>query len=324
MPVQTLVWDGAQWLGSGATTAPTGLPPSPWVYQTVTIGAPPPTSGLAVGRTAPISVAQWNADETTYGRLGIRRSFSPGFPSTPPSGGTASGMTDDYGKRMTWHSVKGDWPTAAAGGLDATMTSFLNAVPADHSLMLTFAHEPENDFPSDQAVARSAEWRAAQSRLYDVVKAVRPQTLFGVVLMGWTFNPSSGRTVAHWTPPPGKADFYGVDDYNPYQFPAAGNGTTWNVQPSTQMQTYVAWCAANGVPGAIGENATAEHLSDPNRKAQYLQDIIDYANANGFLAYCYFDAFKPGDTSESMVLNSSAISMAKWTALVAANQFGVK
>jgi len=289
---------------------------------TVPIDGEEPESQMYIGTCDDVGTgeAQWVALEAQTGRMGIRRSYSSSFPATP-----SSELTTDYGKRASWHSVKGDWVTAANGGYDATMTSFLNAVPANHELMLTFAHEPENDNPLAQENARSAEWRAAQEHLYDVVKSVRPQTLFGPILMGYTFSASSGRNVANWTISGSKCDFYGVDEYNPYRFPMVGNGTTWRPQPSTQLTAFTNLCNSLGVPGAVGETASAEHDSGVRSwKIGWFHDMLNYCDANNYLAYCWFNANKPNDTSPAMMLTSSSEFMAAWAAQVATHQRGVK
>ena len=299
---------------------------------TVPIDGEEPASQMYVGTCDDVGTgeAQWVALEAQTGRMGIRRSYSSSFPSTP-----SSELTTDYGKRSSWHSVKGDWATAASGGYDATMTSFLNAVPANHDLLLTFAHEPENDGvtpangsnPAYNAwvAANAPAWRAAQEHLYDVVKSVRPQTKFGPILMGYTLSASSGRNIADWTVSGSKCDFYGVDEYNPYRFPMVGNGTTWRPQPSETMLAFTNLCNSLGVPGAVGETASAEHDSGVRSwKIGWFHDMLNYCEENNYLAYCWFNANKPNDTSPAMMLTSSPEFMAAWAAQVATHQRGVK
>ncbi len=324
MPAIITVWDGVQWRGAGTTTAPTGLPPSPWTYQSFTIGAPAPTSDLLLGMlNSPQNEANFVATEAEWGgtRSGIKRSYSTGMPNTAPLL-----LSDDYGKRASWHSMKSSWPGMAAGNDAAAMTSFLNSIPADHTLMLTYAHEPENDFPLGEELTRAAEWRAAQAYFYDLVKSVRPQTLVGPILMSWTFKSASGRVWQRWVPPVGKMDFFGLDPYNAYLFPIIGAPTTWEAWPMSGVVTWQAECDRLGVPGAIGETACHEDETGigPSRKAGWMQDAVDYAVANNYTAFCWFNSYKPGDTAEPMMLNSSQASLDKWSSLLSAHQNGVK
>lgn len=281
-----------------------------------------PGGGMFVGMyNLPEGEPQWLATEAEWGgiRSGIARSYSSGLPSTaPPS------LQRDYGKRASWHSVKANWPQMAAGEHDATVTSFLNSIPADHELLLTFAHEPENDNPLNQEAERSAEWRAASIHFYDLVKSVRPQTWVGPVMMDWTYNPASGRVWERWTLPADKQDFSGLDPYQPYLFPIIGAPTTWHDYPMSAVSTWQSVCNDLGVPGAIGEIACHEFPGNPGRKAGWIEDSIQHSLDNNHLAYCYFNAYKPGDTAEPMLLNSHAQSLSTWAGVLSANQRGVK
>ena len=291
---------------------------------TVPVDDEPPIADMYVGmHNSPVGEAQWLVTKAEWGgaRSGIRRSYSTNLPSSAPSV-----LTDCYGKRASWHSVKADWVQMASGSLDGTVTSFLNSIPADHELMLTFAHEPENDNPLAQEVDRSAEWRAAQEHFYDLVKSVRPQTLVGPILMGYTFVPASGRVPSRWAPSASKMDFFAIDTYQAYRFPAAGNGTTWHNWPVPGVTAWREMCATLGVPGAIGETACAEDESGigPTRKVGWMQAAVADSIAHGDIAFCWFNSYKPGDTAESMLLNSSSESLAAWANILNANQKGVK
>ncbi len=273
---------------------------------------------------SPQTEANWVATEAEWGgvRAGIRRSYSTGMPTTAPVE-----LTSCYGKRASWHSMKSTWTDMSSGANDAAVTSFLNSIPADHELLLTYAHEPENDNPLAEEITRSAEWRAAQAHFYDLVKSVRPQTLVGPVLMSYTFEASSGRVWSRWVPPVDKMDFFGLDPYNPYKFPAVGAPNTWRDWPmGAGMPIWQQACDDLGVPGAIGETACHEDESGigPARKVAWLNGAIAYSLAHKHVAFCYFNSYKPGDTAEPMLLNSSPQSLAAWANILSAHQKGVK
>lgn len=295
---------------------------------------PPPNNDIYVGMlNSPVGEAQWVITEAEWGgvKSGIARTFSPGLPSTPPTD-----MTRSYGKRASWHSVKADWDEMASGVHDSTLISFLNAVPADHELMFTFAHEPENDGVSPANGSNPAynawvaeyapKWRAACEHFYDVVKATRPQTLVGPVLMGFTFDSSSHRDPNDWRISGSKCDFYGLDPYNPYLFPMVGAPNNWVNQPSSQVTAFTAFCASLGCRPAIAETACHEDASGigPQRKVDWMNSFFNYTKANNYLAFCYFNAYKPNDTAPEMMLNSSPQSLAAWANILSAHQRGVK
>lgn len=271
--------------------------------------------------SSPLDEPSWLALESQVGRMGLRRTFSPGLPSTAPAK-----VRQDYGKRTSWHSVKANWVEMANGNHDSTVTSFLNSIPSDHELWLTFYHEPENIYPLGEEPARSAEWRAAQHHFYDLVKSVRPATLVGPILMGWTFDPASGRSPANWTVDADKCDFYGVDEYNPYYFPMVGNRDTWVSQPTQQMRDFVTLCRQLDVAPAVGEVASSEYYGawSGSRKAEWINQLIDYTVAEKFIGVCWFDVYTPNDTSEDMLIDSSQASLDAWAGHVSQHQRGVK
>lgn len=270
----------------------------------------------------PTGEPNWTATEALWGgtKSGIKRSFSSNIPSTAPTI-----LSTDFGKRASWHSVKSSWTGLVAGNDDTALTSFLNSIPPDHELMLTYAHEPENDNPLNQEVARSAEWRAAQAYFYDLVKSVRPQTLVGPILMAYTYNPSSGRDPENWTPNPAKMDFFGIDAYSGYLFPMVGAPTNWVNAPTAEFVAHTAAAQELGVPIALGETAVHEDQTGigPSRKVAWITDFFNYVKANGGIAFCYFNAYKPGDTAEPMMLDSSPEVLAAWGDILEEHQHGV-
>ena len=299
---------------------------------TAPIGGEPGVNPMYLGAASTGGTeANWLALEGLVGRMGVRRNYNPGLPSTAPAA-----LIQDYGKRTSWYSVKADWAQMASGSLDATVTSLVNSVPANHELWLTFAHEPENDGvtpangnnPAYNAwvAANAPTWRAACERFYDVVKAARPQTLVGPILMGFTFAASSGRNPNDWKVAANKCDFYGIDAYNPYLFPMVGSPSNWVNQPSNDMVAFTAFCNSLGCMKAVGETACHEDESGigPQRKVDWINSMIAYAEANDYLAYCWFNSYKPGDTAPPMLLDSSPQTTATWSAQVVAHQRGIK
>lgn len=141
--------------------------------------------------------------------------------------------------------------------------------------------------------------------------------------MSWTFNPASGRTPERWILPADKQDFSGLDPYQPYLFPIIGAPTTWEDFPTPYIEEWQSINDSLGVPGAIGETACHEHLTQPLRKAQWIREFFDWCKAQGHIAFCYFNADKPGDTAPAMLLNSSEAVLDTWAGILEENQAGV-
>lgn len=278
--------------------------------------------GMFVGLSLPSTGGEaiWPATEAEWGgqRVGLARTFSSNLPASAPSN-----LSHHFGRRATWHSVKAGWPQMADGSLDSTLKSFLNSIPADHDLMLTFAHEPENDNPLNQEAARAAEWRAASVHFYDVVKQTRPQTLVGPILMSWTFNSSSGRDWERWILPADKQDFMGLDPYQAYMFPIVGSPTTWHDWVTPQVALWQSVADDLGVPGAIGETACHEFIGNPQRKVDWIMEGYNHAVANNYVAFSYFNVYKPNDTALPMLLNSHAATLAAWSSILINHTRGV-
>lgn len=265
--------------------------------------APTMLLGAAIAST---SDSAWTTREAQVGPLRVRRSYDPGFNTNFMSGVAAI----DVGKRASWLSVKPGIAATANGSMDSAITTFANSIPTNHPLMLTWQHEPEND-----GVAATT-WVTGFRRFYSIVKNIRPNVLIGPVLMAWTFNPGSGRNPQDWNVGGANCDFYGVDEYNDYHFPAAGNGNKWVTQPSSTVTAFQSYIDAIGVPGAFGEIASAEDQTGigPQRKIDWTNTSINWGHTHGWLAYCWFDIFKSGDTAVDMMLDSSPEFLAYWKA----------
>lgn len=291
----------------GGTPPPdpgTVTPPAP-TTQTMLLGANVP--GIS-------SWADWQAREAQVGDMGIRRCFNTAMPGT--WAGSAAAATSGQGM-VNWLSVRPVASSLAAGTIDAQITNFVNSIPASETnrVMLTCLHEPENNVPNPTA----ATWKTALQRFYDLVKAANSSVLVGPVLMGYTFDPRSGRNIQDWNVGAGYCDFYGVDYYNAYHYPLTGNSPNWINPISVPVANFQAFCASIGKPGAFGELGTSDDTTNPQRKVDWVQGYIDYAHQNKFLGLCYFDSYKPGDTDPTIVLDSTPQFKTYWQSQCAAH-----
>jgi hypothetical protein len=301
----------AETLGGAWVLTPTGWargdagPTPPASSQTMLLGANVPSIN---------SWAEWTARGATVGAMGVRRCYNTGMPATWAA--SAAAPTSGHGI-VNWLSVRPDAASMASGALDAAVTSFVNSIPAGEQVMLTPLHEPENN----TGTVPAATWVAAVQRFYDVAKAARPSTKIGPVLMGYTFDPKSGRKVSDWNVGAAHCDFYGIDFYNGYHYPLTGNSNTWNPPVGTQVVNFQAFCDSIGKPGAVGEFASSEDQTGigPQRKIDWTTGYLNYAHTHGWLAMCWFDSYKPGDTDPSMVLDSTPEFTAFWRGQTAAH-----
>lgn len=85
------------------------------------------------------------------------------------------------------------------GGLDSTVTSLLNSVPADFTLICAFAHEPENNGPFPSADGGTWQntygpaWSQMQAHLAELfVTLNKPNCWLTVIHMGDTFPLATG------------------------------------------------------------------------------------------------------------------------------------
>lgn len=270
--------------------------------QPILIGA------VAGGGTA----AEFTTLESKIGQqLMVCRSYDSGMPATWQTS-KASWHPD---RIMSWHSVKPAVPDMAAGTLDATITKFVQSIPASHRCMLTMQHEPENPNKG----INPTQFRQAFSRFYDLVKAVRPDIKVGPIFMSWTFNPSSGRNPDDWWPT-GKADFIGVDTYETYMQPAFGSPTTWQPGPEAAYVTAAKYGAAHGVPPAIGEFKAAwgpPNSTDHAAKVAWAKATVDFTASMNGIAACWFDTGDPRGTAPGGYIEDDPETIAYFASVLA-------
>ena len=288
-----------------------------WKRPEATTTPPPAEGSLYIGAFIQTQTpAAWNTLESQIGQpLSMRRIYNPNVVS-----GTWSQW--DTATRTHWYSFKGDLAAMRDGGFDSAMTTWLNSVPSDHLLYLSWQHEPENPSKNNNPTT----FRAGARHFYTHVKSVRPQTVVAMpVYMSWTLDPASGRNPLDWYPGDDYTDIIGVDAYNPYLWPMVGSPPNWqNIplpgrsNPMIGLRNTAAFAASHGKPWAIGEVATMEHASDSpavrattnSYKARWVKDLHDYAALNNATAVLWFNSVKPNDTHPEMLIESSAGSLA--------------
>ncbi len=165
------------------------------------------------------------------------------------------------------------------------LTDLPNLPPCDFA----WHHEPEDDFLDP------AQFRAG----FDAAAALLPADVRPVVcLMGWTFDPRSGRIAADWIPE--TAEAIAIDPYNWFGV----TGATW-VSPAQMLEAPLAFAASVSLPLLIWETNCAEDPADPGRKATWLREFFDLAEAERIEQLVFFDALATQPGAGKFVLFSS-------------------
>lgn len=276
---------------------------------------------MLVGAATDQSEDAFEKLEYLVGRMGVRRTYESSLPATFAN----TAARTDAGLRASWQSVKSNWANTAAGVYDDAITAFAKSVPDGHNLMLTWQHEPEND----GGVA--ADFIKGYQRFYSVVKDVRPDILVGPIFIGWTFDSRNGNrqaTQAAYADPIGAKymDFAGIDPYNTYHFPPAGNKDNWDEAPLQAYTNFIDWCDNLAIPTGIAETACAvdtTHGGGVQRKIDWTDTMIQTCDDAGCLAFCWFDTNINHDLDPSMLIEAQPEFIDAWSVQVAIHPLGV-
>jgi len=206
--------------------------PGPGPFMPAYPGQPEPGTmywGAAIKSQEPADL------EAKYGDVGMHRLF---FQWNQVA--YASGLIDKAHARgwVPWISMKTPkWVEVASGQHDSMVDAWLNMLKAkDQAVWLTPWHEPENDLAQGRSLdhrAMNARFRARMTELNVTNVALAP------ILMGWTWDPGSGRNPDDWWPE-NIYDFMGVDPYEADMF-----GPNW--------QRALEWATDRNVQLAVGE-----------------------------------------------------------------------
>jgi hypothetical protein len=134
--------------------------------------------------------------------------------------------------------------------------TFLAGIPDGLTVYTSFNHEPEDDHGSPGSADYKA-WSTEYKHQWSVqAPLMRAEGFIPTnILMAWTLNPKSGRTVADWTPPKGTVDVFAFDAYY-------GKGKS----PSALVDRITAATKAAGL-SRTGLGETGAPASDPDRVA---------------------------------------------------------
>lgn len=156
-------------------------------------------------------------------RIGLRRTF---WNVDKRTSMVSTAKADIAAGRIPWVSVKlnGSWQDNGDGKYDASMLAILNDLSAlNGPVWFTVHHEPEGGCRNSCAangmddIGGPAQWLRAQENTSKLIKGLRAQgkaknIAFASILMGWTWEPASGRNPSQWFKA-GIWDFAGLDVY---------------------------------------------------------------------------------------------------------------
>ncbi len=217
----------------------------------------------------------WSALEALTGPLPVRRSFDPGLPTWQ-----YTKMRADVGLRASVYSVKTAASDMATGAKDVQLQALVDAIPVGHQTWLVWRHEPEDDTD-----ITPESFRAGFDRFSEVILAKnRPEITPTLVLMGWTFDPRSGRNYRDWLPERRKGVVAAIDQYNTYP------QGVW-LSPADLFDKPLGLLRDAGFT-RVGIAETATKIEVPtDRRLAWIEEVGQWVKAQTDLEFCcWFDS----------------------------------
>lgn len=230
------------------------------------------------------------------------------FPSTFASSSVYYGYTNGYSHSVL--NVKCDWAGLANGTFDSRINGFIDSIPAGHTCYLIINHEPEND--GTPSASQKAAWRNGQARAANIIAARNdPRCEFAVCLMGWTWQPASGRNPNDWNPNDAPnvtmtqaaldRTIFAPDDYTKilnssgtsYQTMASRFDPIWEDASSWGFKRF-----------AISEHSLNNDINAPVSSVVSIweNDHLPYLRSlTGLVYYAYYNTTGPASGTNSMI-----------------------
>jgi hypothetical protein len=224
----------------------------------------------------------------------IVRSYDGGQPATWDNKSSAQGSEIPYNwgnGTGSWHSIKPDVVKLASGQLDKWAEEYVESIPVTGvPRLLTVWHEPESKIKSGLFTAR--DWKRAVHRFGRIVRQVNhPDVRYGPIFMSkFTLGTASYHVPAILASD--STDLWEICDFvgwDPYNESTKGDEPP-NLNPSYYLDDLVKFTKSTGLPMAVGETGFIPDPRFSNERPEWLTRFADYAEANSFLAACYFDA----------------------------------
>lgn len=235
------------------------------------------------GQSWPDAVA---ASDRRYGGLDVVRVFHPGLPDAWPG---RSGAVN----RPVVVSFKAQPAEVLSGRLDDRLISWFKSAPRDRDIWWSYFHEPEDNVKRGDFSAQ--QWREAYRRIAGFAdRAANPALHNTVILMCWTANPHSGRSLNDFFPGRDVVDTIGWDCYNK---------SDSYLDPDAMFGRAIAASKNFGVGFGIAELGSKLHGGSADRAA-WLRAVARHLSAQGAEFVTYFDSKCPG--GEFRLLDSAS------------------
>ena len=219
------------------------------------------------------------ASDKRYGKLDVVRVFYPGLPSGWPG---RAGSVD----RPVVVSFKAQPSQILSGQHDDQLLNWFKSAPRDRDIWWTYWHEPEDNVASGDFTAK--QFRDAYSRIAGLAKQANNPSLHNtVILMCWSANPNSGRSVPDFFPGRSVVETIGWDCYN--------KSDGGYLDPETMFAKAIAATRNLGVEFGIAELGSKLRGGDGGSgRAAWLRKVADHLSDEGAQFVTYFDSLVTG------------------------------
>jgi hypothetical protein len=247
----------------------------------------PDASGTQFGASVYRGSQSWSdavarADDR-YGGLQVVRAFSPGL---PPAWGRLTAAVD----ASLVVSFKVDPAKVLSGTYDHRLRSWFNDAPRNRDVWWVYYHEPENNVEHGDFTAE--QWRAAYRHIAALADAAdNPHLHNTIVLMCWTLEQASGRSLSDYFP---GADVVETIGWDCYSEPSAIQSYE---APQDLYGPAIAASQSLGVGWGIAETGSVKAFSDSSgeQRASWLRDAGQYLADEGAQFVVYFDSVIGGE-----------------------------
>lgn len=206
-------------------------------------------------------------------------------------------IREETGKSaVPWVSYKLHPSDVLSGVHDAKLAEAFAAAPTNRPTRWAYWHEPEDNTEGTEGGASftKAQYRDATQRIFGIADAHVPdkdKCRGGIILMGWSVNPSSGRDWRTWLHPE-----------VPYRF------VGWDVYPSANeadVMKKTKWCtdATAQLAADLGQKVSAVIMeTGPHGDSKTEKEKVDLVHLGcaaarelGIPTWLYFDSTVGGD-----------------------------
>ncbi|MFL6180979.1 MAG: hypothetical protein ACJ73J_01600 [Actinomycetes bacterium] len=218
-----------------------------------------------------------------YGGLEVVRVFYPGMPQ--PWKNVTSAVDTSLVV-----SFKAQPNRILSGADDQRLKQWFADAPRDRDIWWTYYHEPENNVEHGDFTAE--QWRAAYKHIAAIANAAdNPHLHNSIVLMCWTLDPSSGRSVADYFP---GTDVVETIAWDCYSEPSTSQAYE---SPEDLYASAISTSRSLGVRWGIAETGSVKAPVDSSGelRAQWLLDAGQYLANEGAEFVVYFDSVVGGE-----------------------------